>query len=484
MDELSRKVLAFIRRRSLLQRGDGVVLAFSGGPDSVALALVLLELSAADKLSFRLSLAHLNHCLRGEESASEEAFCWDFADRHGLDLTTERIDVAAEAHRQGRSVEAAARFIRYAFLGRLAEERGAVAVATGHHADDVAESVLLRMLRGAAIRGLGAMAPSRPLGDDHPGVRLVRPLMETPKEDLLAFLSRRGQAFCTDSSNDDADYTRNRVRHRLIPMLKAEFSTFSVESLCALNESALEARRLLEALVEARWNELCRQTGPAGVEFHAAAYAAAAPPLRKAAAERALRIVAGDSPPPVLRAEHYGLLSALASRPVGSQVSLPGGLMARQEHGLVRFARRRPVERLAERELPVPGQLEVPEAGVRLRADVLPAGAVTARQAAERNPRAEVHLNLAATDLPLSVRGRQPGDRFCPLGASAPTRLKRFFIARKVPLGERDRTPLVLTGAGDIAWVVGHEIGECYRLTGDDHAILRLRAEPLAADPG
>ena len=214
MDRLSRKVLAFIRRWSLLKGGDRVVLALSGGPDSVALALILLELGANGELPLRLHLAHLNHALRGEESDREEAFCRDFAEQQGLDLAVETIDVAARA--RGRSVEAAARHVRYGFLGRVARAKGAAAVATAHHADDVAESVLLRMIRGAGIRGLGAMPPRRPLSREQPGLHLVRPLMETRKSHLLDFLRARGQPFCTDSSNVDVGHTRNRIRHRLI----------------------------------------------------------------------------------------------------------------------------------------------------------------------------------------------------------------------------------------------------------------------------
>ncbi len=164
----------------------GWSLAFSGGPDSAALALLLIEL--ADRLGVSLRLAHLNHCLRGAESDADEAFCRAFAAERGLEIDVERADVAAAAARDGRSVEAQARRMRYDFLGRCAKACGAEAVATGHHADDVAESVLLRLLRGAGVLGLGAMAPRRPLGRRHPDVRLVRPMLEVRRDDVLDYL--------------------------------------------------------------------------------------------------------------------------------------------------------------------------------------------------------------------------------------------------------------------------------------------------------
>jgi tRNA(Ile)-lysidine synthase len=478
MDRLCHQVLGFIRKRQLLRNGDRVVVGFSGGPDSVALALILSELSRSSELPLDLHLAHLNHALRGAESDADEAWCRDFARSHGLDIVAERADAAARARSLRRSIEAAAREIRYDFLGRTADRYAARAVATGHQADDVAETVLLRIIRGAGVRGLGAMAATRPLDRQRPQVHLVRPLLATRKADLLDFLGRSGQAFCTDSSNISLSHTRNRVRQLLIPTLEREFRTFSVESLCALNESALEARLLFEELLDACWSSMCRQSEPAEVILDAGLYAQAAPPLRKAAAARAVRILSGPDALPALRAEHHDGLSALAHQQSGTEVSLPKGFFARREQGLVYFSRRQRPQGLAERDLPVPGSVELPEAGISLEATLPAAGSVSIQQARGRASPCEVCLRLDASAMPLKVRSRRKGDRFQPLGAAAPARLKGFFIARKVPLHQRDTVPLVLTRQGDIAWVVGHEIGERYKLTADGGVIVCLRSRP------
>jgi len=480
MDALESKVLGSIRRHGLLDGTRRAVAALSGGPDSVALALVLLEL--ADALELGLRLAHLNHALRGAESDADEAFCRAFAAEHGLEIDVERADVAAEAAREGRSVEAQARRTRYDFLGRCAEACGAGAVATGHHADDVAESVLLRLLRGAGVLGLGAMPPQRPLDRCHPGVRLVRPLLVARREEVLDYLERRGQAYRTDSSNADTTHARNRVRHELVPLLKREFPTFSVGSLCALNASALEVEALVEGLVDAAWEGVCRKRTGRRVVLDAAAFGALAPALRKAAARRAVACLNARAAA-ALRAEHYEELAALAEAPVGAAVSLPGGCGARREHGTVCVALAGGGDGVAPRTLSVPGTVELPEVGLALSCELLPAGGMGPQEAARRATDREVFACAARLAGPLTVRSRRPGDRFHPLGAPGEAKLKDFLINSKVPRHERDRIPLVTTAPGEIIWVAGRRIAEPFRLREEGEPALRLRLEELEQDP-
>jgi len=194
MNDLVRRVVEFVSREALLRPGDGVVVGLSGGADSVALALLLEEVSRSGALPMRLVLAHLNHCLRGAESDADEEFCRGFARRESLELEAARVPVA-ERVRPGESLEQAARRVRFRFLLDVARRRGFRAVALGHHADDVAETVLMRLLRGCGLWGLGALAPVRAWGGEGDAVRIIRPLLELRKAELLAFLARRGQGW-------------------------------------------------------------------------------------------------------------------------------------------------------------------------------------------------------------------------------------------------------------------------------------------------
>ena len=479
MADLHRRALRFIRSRRLLHDGDAAVLGFSGGPDSVALALLLRELALEGELRVTLHLAHLNHRLRGAESEADEQFCRRFAERHALPIHVGHADVAGAAEAPGRSVESAARRARYAFLGRTAQAVGCRVVATAHHADDVAETVLMRLLRGAGMRGLGAMPPQRMLGPEHPDVRLVRPLLGVRKAELLAFLAERRQAFRTDSSNADLSYTRNRVRHELLPMLRRRFGTFSAESLCALNEAALDVGQLLERMVDDAWPGLLKGSAGAELLLDAEAFAGLPIAVRKAAARRALEELSAPGQPPALRAEHLRDLAALAEEAPGAQASLPGGWFARRERGLLYLARRDATVRLAPRLLSVPGTAELPEIGVSISARRLARSAMSPDEAAAAASACDVYLDLHAVGAPLEVRSRRPGDRFHALGLPASTKLKKFLNGRGVPYHRRDRTPLVTAPSGEIAWVVGHEIAAPFRLTGAERDILHLQARPV-----
>jgi tRNA(Ile)-lysidine synthase len=237
---------------SRLERASGpVVVALSGGPDSVALFLALREVIPGP-----LVLAHLNHQLRGADSDADEAFvrdlhgAWRAAGDQKLTLHCERREVALLARSRGENLESAARRIRYGWLLEVAQEHGCPWVATGHTADDQAETVLHRLLRGTGLKGLRGIAPRRPLA---PEVEVVRPLLRVRRAEVLAFLVARGQAFRQDSSNTDLRFTRNRLRHELLPHLAARYNPAVVEVLCRLAEQAEDTYQAEETAARALW---------------------------------------------------------------------------------------------------------------------------------------------------------------------------------------------------------------------------------------
>jgi len=238
---LARKVKAWLRSQNAAF--GGLVVAVSGGPDSVALLCLLLEL-APRSVSGPVIVAHLNHQLRGAESDADEAFVRELyaglATSCGvaLQLRCELIDVAGTASAAGANLEGTARRLRYDWLGRVAQEAGVAWIATGHTADDQAETVLHRLLRGTGLKGLRGIAARRLL---LPGVEIIRPLLPVRRADLLAYLREIGQGFRTDSSNSDPRYTRNRIRHQLLPLLREQFNPAVESVLSRLAEQAEEA---------------------------------------------------------------------------------------------------------------------------------------------------------------------------------------------------------------------------------------------------
>lgn len=224
---------------------DGVVVAVSGGADSVALLLALYALRPSGQ--GQLHVAHYNHALRGAEANADERFVIDLAGRLGLDCRVERASLAEFDDHGGGGLEAAARDARYDFLRRTAEQLGARYVATAHTADDQAETILHRIVRGTGLAGLAGIGRLRTLG---PAVTAIRPLLGARRSDVLAYLAERGQPFRDDSSNLDLRFTRNRLRRELLPSLAAQYNPTVVDALLRLGVLAGEAQAVLDGLVE------------------------------------------------------------------------------------------------------------------------------------------------------------------------------------------------------------------------------------------
>jgi tRNA(Ile)-lysidine synthase len=225
----------------------GGVVAVSGGPDSVALLRALVALRG-DRPAGPLVIAHFNHQLRGAESDADEAFVralWTQLAAQGaphLELQCARGDVRAEADERGVNLEGCARLVRYEFLRRVAVDAGLAWVATGHTADDQAETVLHRLLRGSGLKGLRGIAARRPITAND-STELVRPLLAVARADVLSYLEQEGQPFRQDTSNLDLDYTRNRIRHELLPNLAERYNPAIVGVLGRLAEQAEEVYR-------------------------------------------------------------------------------------------------------------------------------------------------------------------------------------------------------------------------------------------------
>lgn len=252
MTKLEQKLKPAIRRLGVVESGS-LVVAVSGGMDSVALLDSLVRLRQQGKLPVKLVVAHLNHRLRGEESDGDEAFVRRLAAEHELDCLTEQISVAEIALEEKQNLEAVARRLRYEFLARTAETAGAAFVCTAHTLDDQAETVLMRLLRGAGAEGLAGIQTVRPLGRS---VTLIRPLLAVTREEVAAHCGQYSLEFRHDSSNDSTLFTRNRIRQELLPLLKS-FNPRATQTLARLANLLADDEDFLqltttEALAETR----------------------------------------------------------------------------------------------------------------------------------------------------------------------------------------------------------------------------------------
>jgi tRNA(Ile)-lysidine synthase len=223
--------------------GSEVLLAVSGGPDSVALLRGCHEIR--EELALGLTVAHLNHQLRPTAAAEDAEFVTDLCQALGLDCALGSVDVAERAREARLSLEAAARQVRYEFFERIARERGCTSVAVAHTADDQAETILHHIVRGTGIAGLGGMRNQRELAE---GIMLVRPLLQVRRRDVLAYLEELRQPYRIDASNSDPAHTRNRVRQSLLPLIEQEFNPQAVEALIRLGQQASEVAEAIDML--------------------------------------------------------------------------------------------------------------------------------------------------------------------------------------------------------------------------------------------
>jgi tRNA(Ile)-lysidine synthase len=418
-----------LRRHGMLAGGETVLVAVSGGADSVALLHLLHALAPSWRL--RLHVLHVDHGLRLDSAADAECVR-ALGARLGVP-----VDVACVQVGSG-SVEAAARTARYAALEAAAARVGATRIALGHTLDDQAETVLMRVLAGAGVRGLAAIPPVRG--------RLIRPLLEMRRAALRDWLTAEGVTWVEDPTNRDPKFLRNRIRHEVLPLLGAFPAGDVVESLARV---ARVARETIDALDRAAALELDRLACPEGDPARALTLGrralGALPPMIAAEVLRQAAARLGSRAP--LRAwAHRGLRRVLASPPPRRAFRL-GGVTVEVSGDHVRVGTTL-APALAPRQLPVPGRVDLPEIGRALEARVLPgAGYVV-----PRSPEA-VAFDAAALPRTLGVRGRRRGDRLIAFRGGQ-RRLKSLLIDAGVPRWDRQRLPLV-EADGQILWVVG-----------------------------
>ena len=279
---LHQRVRKTIERYALCPPGSRVLVAISGGSDSVALLFLLRDLAENGKFTIA-GLAHLNHGLR-PTADRDQRFCLELAERLHLEIVVETEDVKGFARGRNLSVEDAARRIRYDFLERAADAFGADRIAVGHTQDDQAETFLLKLIRGAGLTGLAGIRPRRG--------RVIRPLLDAARGDLRAYLSVLGEHWIEDESNEDLANPRNRIRFRVLPELDCAAGASTRPAIARAAGLAREDTEWLDELAEHRYTQLAR-TSEDGVTIEAATLVAEPPPLRRRILLKALRVAGG-----------------------------------------------------------------------------------------------------------------------------------------------------------------------------------------------
>lgn len=474
-DNLLQTVLRAISRFSMLTPGDRVLVAVSGGPDSVALLHLLLRI--APEYSLALGVAHLNHGLRGRASDRDEEFTSALARTHDLPFHGGRRNVKALRRIKKLSPEEAARKARHDFLAEIRRAEGYRRLALGHHADDNAELVLMRLIQGGGPAGTAGMAPVRDDG-------LIRPLIEARRTDIEAFLRTEGIGWVADESNADPRFLRNRIRSRLIPLLREEFNPAVVD---AVNRYA-EIRREEEAWLSGLTRDMAESCTSPSIEAGSEAEAGtegrvlSVPRLRnlpmaprRRVVRRTLEVVRGHLRRIAL--DHVdAVLSLLDGDGRHRRLDLPGRVRVARTGEELRIRRLAVPLRNAGASAPAfayemegPGVLALSEIDARLSLSIIP-------RPSDRDVRhAGQHVaffDMKKFRFPLVVRNARPGDRFTPLGMCGSQSVSDFLINRKIPLPDRPRCPVLLSG-NRIIWVAGGRIDEAVKLAPSTESVLK-----------
>ncbi len=480
-EDLVQRVRTAIARYDLLRPDAGpVVVGVSGGADSLTLAHVLAA------LGYDLLVAHLDHGLRAASAAQAEAVrAW--AQEQGWPVVVQRASVAQRARQERLSLEDAARRERYAFLFEVAATHQAQAVAVGHTLDDQAETVLLRLLRGAGVEGLRAMQPRTCPTPWHPSIPLVRPLLEVPRAATQAYAQRHALPVQTDESNRDPRFLRNRVRHEVLPLL-AQLNP-RIREVLARTAAALAAdAELLAAMEDEAWERTVAQSTRTWVRVHGPAWRALPRGLRYRVLRRAGQQI---HPNPLWRPSWPAIVRGEALWRKGrAEIPQPwiGGLyLLSRPDGL--FVMRGPQEPPGPwPQLPAgeqalawgPGRsLPLAHGWRAVASAILPAE--QARMALAERPAGpwEAWLDPEAAPPPWHMGPPRPGERFAPLGLDGHTlTVGNAFTNRKIPRGQRARWPLLRDAHGRLAWFPGYGPAHWARLTKASRQAVHLRLIP------
>ena len=463
----------YVRKHDLLRAGDRVGVAVSGGADSVALLRILLELRR--ELGVVLSVVHFNHKLRGAESDSDEQFVRELSAAHELQFIGECGDVRAHAAKKKLSLESAGRELRYEFFRRALQGGGVDKIATAHTIDDQAETVLLKLARGAGSRGLAGIYPRVAVSHQpsekstqHSAVStqkikaIVRPLLRTRRSDLEHYLAELKQTWREDSSNRELRHLRNRVRHEILPRLEQHVNLRARETLA-------EAAEIARA-EEEYWSEKIARLLP---QFWTSSENGGSLNWRSVeqlgvAVQR--RVIRAAAEPLGVNLEFGHVEEVLGLCETRSRVALPQGWSARWHRGRIQFERGSKTAADYEYQLPVPGKISVPE--VRI---VIEATMVSRKSGDGDHPTEPLLLPRLAAGL--VIRNWRAGDRFWPANAKQPQKIKELLQDRNITGDEKKRWPVVVNG-DEVVWVSG--FGVRSDLQPKNNEGVRIVGSPLA----
>lgn len=424
---------AYIQSKQLMEDGDHLIIGVSGGADSMALIDVLRQL--AKKRSYQLVVVHINHGLRGETARNDEVLVSNYCKTHGLIFEVFHEDVKSFALKKGLSIEEAGRDIRYTRFNELADLAENSKIVVAHHENDQAETVLHNLMRGAALKGLGGIRPIRE--------RICRPFLCVTKSDILAYCEKYQVTYHEDETNQGLDYTRNCIRHQLIPMIESQFNPQIIKQLSAMAEILQEEENYMVQETRSLLHRSIRDEKPNGVTLNLEPLLVAHPVL----VSRLFRFVIDEQKGSLqnISKVHVKAMVELLTKETGKFIALPGGIIVEKSYDTIRIMKAKPLIEKAKWQYTtrIFSTKEKPE-----------------------NPKNEYTKWFDYDRIigNLTVRPRRNGDFIRINAQMGRKKIKDIFIDEKIPKELRDNIPL-LADEQEIIWIIGYRMSEKYKIT-------------------
>jgi len=462
---LEDRVYDFILGHNLVTPGDRILVAVSGGPDSIALLRLLHNLRNALKVT--IVVAHLNHNLRGGESDGDALYVAELAQSMGLPFSIGGRDVNEYRDRHKLTLEEAAREVRYKYLAEVAADSASNLIAIGHTRNDNVETILMHMIRGAGMMGLKGLAPRTRRNVDGQNVTIIRPLLKIARNDIESYCSSLGLVTRTDSTNISMSALRNRIRLELLPLLR-EYNPAVDEAFLRLSHIAGDELDYIDQKSEEAWEKIALRHGDV-IVLERDGFDFLHPALQRSLLRRAAREIYGSLKD--IEASHIEDILDHTDRGAGKQVELKGGVVFTIEHS--RYLLGKKEETLCPYS-PMSGEYDLVVPGETVCGDwKVITEIIVGNQIGDDVKSFTNYFDYDKTGFGLSMRSRKPGDRFIPLGMTHEKKLKDYLIDARVPCSWRDHIPVIVS-EGKIVWLAGYRMDEGFKVTEDTQKMLRI----------
>ncbi len=477
-----KRIEKFIQKYHMLTCGDRVIAGVSGGADSVCLFLMLLELR--EKIGFDLIAVHVHHGLRGEAADQDQQFVEALCEQHRIPLEIFRVNLESIAKKRKQSLEEAGRMVRREAFDSVCKKYGGNKIALAHHQNDNAETLLWNLSRGTGLDGLGGIRPVNG--------KFIRPLLCMNREEIEEYLAKRKQSYCIDETNAGTDYTRNKLRHLVLPILEEQVNSAAVRHMNETMEQIWELQEYMQEQVEAAYQECVQEhfEKACWIQIQQKSFETFPELIKKMVIRKGMEQVGGKKRD--LSHKHVDVMMELMNKQVGRTLDLPYEMHAKRNYEGIRLEKQRTYSSGEEKkagiiqecmaELNIPGETILADRNLKLRCKIL-----------------EKPKNLSIKDIPqkiytkwfdygiikssLYIRTRQAGDTIVIDEKGHQKKLKNWFVDEKIPKEVRD-SQLLLAENNEILWVLGHRMSQAYQVKQSTKWILQIEVETYKSDGG